>query len=155
MKTATVIAIFVSPEGGKPLREIAETRALPGRGLAGDRYFDKKGTYSNRPGSGREVTLIESEALLAAKGDYAIDFAPGSHRRNLVTCGVALNHLVGKEFTVGAARLRGTRLCEPCTYLGELLNEPRSRLALVHRGGLRCDVVSEGIIKTGDAIVAE
>ena len=153
MTTASVLAIFVAPEGGQTLSEIPETRAVPGRGLAGDRYFDKKGTYSARPGSGREVTLIESEALIAAKGDYAIDFAPGSHRRNLVTRGVALNHLVGQEFTVGTARLRGTRLCEPCTYLGELLHEPRSKLALVHRGGLRCDIVSEGVIKTGDAIV--
>jgi MOSC domain-containing protein YiiM len=155
MSTAAILAIFVAPEAGKPPVEIQETRAVPGRGLAGDRYFDKKGSYSGRPGSGREVTLIESEALAAAKEGYAIDFAPGSHRRNLVTRGVALNHLVGREFTVGTARLIGTRLCEPCTYLGELLNEPRSKLALVHRGGLRCDVVQEGVIKTGDAIVTE
>jgi MOSC domain-containing protein YiiM len=152
MTNPHVVSIHVAPDAGKPLVEVKETRAVPGKGLAGDRYFDKHGTYSGRPGTGREVTLIEAEALEAAKKDYAIELEPGSHRRNVVTRGVALNHLVGREFTVGAARLKGTRLCEPCTYLEELLAVPRSKLSLVHRGGLRCDVVSEGVIKAGDSI---
>jgi len=152
MTQPTVVSIHVAPGAGQPLSEVKETRAVPGKGLQGDRYFDKRGSYSDRPGTGREVTLIEAEAIEAAKKDYAIEFAPGSHRRNLVTRGVALNHLVGREFTVGGARLKGTRLCEPCTYLEDLLKIPRSKLSLVHRGGLRCDVVSEGVIKAGDAI---
>ena len=64
-------------------------------------------------------------------------------------------YLVGREFTVGGARLKGSRLCEPCTYLEEKLAIPRSKLSLVHRGGLRCEVVSEGAIKVGDAIRVE
>ena len=151
MTNPRVLSIHVAAEAGKPLAEVKETRAVPGKGLEGDRYFDKRGTYSARPGTGREVTLIESEALEAAKKDYAIELPPGSHRRNVVTQGIALNHLVGQEFTVGTARLKGTRLCEPCSYLEELLI-PRSKLSLVHRGGLRCDVVSEGVIKAGDSI---
>jgi MOSC domain-containing protein YiiM len=153
MTNPTVVSIHVAPDAGKPLVEVQETRAVPGKGLEGDRYFEKHGTYSDRPGTaGRSVTLIEAEAIEAAKKDYAIEFAPGSHRRNIVTRGIALNHLVDKEFTVGTARLKGTRLCEPCTYLEELLKVPRSKLSLVHRGGLRCDVVSEGVIKAGDVI---
>jgi MOSC domain-containing protein YiiM len=155
MTNPTVVSIHVAPGAGQPLTEVQETRAVPGKGLQGDRYFDKKGTYSERPGTGREVTLIEAEAIAAAKTDYAIELAPGSHRRNIVTRGVALNHLVGREFTVGGARLKGTRLCEPCTYLEEKLAIPRSKLSLVHRGGLRCDVVSEGAIKVGDAVKVE
>jgi MOSC domain-containing protein YiiM len=64
---------------------------------------------------------------------------------------VALNHLVGREFTVGAVLLRGTRLCEPCAHL-EALSAPGVQRALAHRGGLRAEVVAGGTVRVGDAI---
>jgi len=131
---------------------VDEIRATPGQGLEGDRYFQRTGTYSDRPGTGREVTLIESEAVEAAGRDYGLHLAPGEARRNVVTAGVSLNHLVGQEFTVGDARLRGIRLCEPCEHLAELTGQPVVK-ALIHRGGLRADVVSGGLIRVGDAIL--
>ncbi|HYZ82364.1 MAG TPA: MOSC domain-containing protein, partial [Solirubrobacteraceae bacterium] len=75
------------------------------------------------------------------------------HRRNVVTRGVALNDLVGHEFTVGAVRCRGMRLCEPCTVVQRYAGRPVLR-ALVHRGGLRADILSEGEIRPGDEIQA-
>ena len=151
--SATVVSLHIAPAAAAPLTEVGEVRAVAGRGLEGDRYFLGTGKYTKVPGSGRNVTLIESEALEAAKRDYALEFTPGETRRNLVTRGIALNHLVGKEFTVGTARLRGTRLCEPCNYWQELCGKPRARESLVHRGGLRCEIVADGVIKAGDAIV--
>ena len=146
-----VVGIYCTDGAGKPPEPVAEARALPGRGLEGDRYFRRQGTFSQTSGGGREVTLIESEALDALERDYAIRIEAGTARRNIVTRGIPLNHLVGREFTVGPVRLRGVRLCEPCTHL-EKLSIKGVLKGLVHRGGLRADIVSEGTIRPGDPI---
>jgi MOSC domain-containing protein YiiM len=126
-------------------------RAIAGRGLEGDRYFNQVGTYSNRPGTGREVTLIEIEAIEALKRDYDIGLRPGESRRNIVTRGVPLNHLLGREFKVGEVRLRGARLCEPCSHLQKLTQQGVMR-GLIHRGGLRAEILTGGVIRVDDVI---
>ena len=95
--------------------------------------------------------LIESEALAAAASDYRLELPPNETRRNLLTRGVPLNHLVSREFLVGPVRLRGLRLCEPCKHL-EKLTRPGVREALVHRGGLRAQVLTGGTLRIGDVI---
>jgi MOSC domain-containing protein YiiM len=130
---------------------VKEVSAVAGKGLEGDRYSQKTGTYSNRPGPDREITLIEIEAIEALKRDHGIDLQPGDARRNVVTRGVPLNHLVGKEFTLGGVTLRGVRLCEPCTHL-EGLTEKGVLTGLIHRGGLRAQIIKDGTIRVGDAI---
>lgn len=130
---------------------VAEVRAVPGKGLEGDRYFRQTGTYSNYPGPGRDVTLIEIEAIEAMKRDCNIEIAPGESRRNIATHGVPLNHLVGREFEVGEVRLRGVRLCEPCSHL-ERLTQKAVRNGLIHRGGLRAEILSGGTIRVGDEV---
>lgn len=147
----SVVSIHIAPAAAAPLVAIEEVRAVPGKGLEGDRYFKGVGTWSNHPGSGREVTLIESEAQEALKRDYGIELDCGSTRRNLVTRGIALNHLVGREFRVGPVTLKGTRLCEPCSHL-EGLTQKGVKSALVHRGGLRAEVLTGGTIRIGDAV---
>ena len=135
------------------METITHVLVVAGKGLQGDRYHEGIGTYSTHPGSGREVTLIESESLEALRRDYGVDIEPAQTRRNIVTCAVALNHLVGREFTVGEARLRGTRLCDPCARL-ETLSAPGAWRGLIHRGGLRAEVVSGGMIRVGDLVSA-
>lgn len=149
----TIVSIHVAKTGGGPMESITSAFVVAGRGLQGDRYHDGTGTYSNHPGTGREVTLIESEALEDLKRDYGIDIAPGQARRNLVTRAVALNHLAGREFTIGEVRLRGARLCDPCAHL-ESLSARGVLRGLAHRGGLRADVVSGGTIRVGDFVIA-
>jgi MOSC domain-containing protein YiiM len=119
---------------------------VAGRGLQGDRYFDDA-----RDEPGRQLTLIEAEALDALARDYGCALEPGASRRNIVTRGVALNHLVGREFRVGAATLRGVKLCEPCGHLAKL-TVPAVKTGLVHRGGLRAEIVAGGTIRLGDAV---
>lgn len=133
------------------LESVAEARVVPGKGIEGDRYFDGSGTWSNHPGSGREVTLIEIEAIEAIAQESKIALQPGDSRRNLLTRGVPLNHLVGKEFRVGEVRLKGMRLCEPCEHL-EGLTRQGVKAALAHRGGLRAEAISSGTLRTGDTI---
>ena len=153
MSRGTVVGIYCADSAAEPLRSVDSVRALPGKGLEGDRYFRRRGTYSETPGGGREVTLIEIEALEALRRDYKIELEPGAARRNIVTRGVALNHLVGREFSVGGVRLRGVRLCEPCAHL-EKLSRKGVLQSLLHRGGLRADILSEGTIRPGDPVEA-
>ncbi len=64
-----------------------------------------------------------------------------------------LNGLVGSEFTIGKVRCRGMRLCEPCVVVERYSSRSILR-PLVHRGGLRADLLDEGTIRVGDPIQA-
>lgn len=130
---------------------LGEVRAVPGRGLEGDRYFSKTGTYSRHEGADRQITLIEVEALEALDRDYRIQLDPGESRRNVATRGVAVNHFVGRRFRIGEVWLRGLRLCEPCSHMERLSGKP-VRSGLVHRGGLRAEILTEGVIRVGDPV---
>lgn len=151
MWEGTVVAVHIAHEAARPMESVPAVRVVPGRGLAGDRYYHRVGTYSDHPGSGREVTLIEAEALEALERDVKIVLPPGSSRRNITTRGVPLNHLVGRRFAVGEVVLEGTRLCEPCAHL-ERLTQKGVLAAFVHRGGLRATILTEGTIRVGDVI---
>jgi len=149
-----VVAIYTAEVARGPVIARESVEAVPGRGLEGDRYFASQGTFFRGKESlpDKEVTLIEQEALDALAREYRIELSAAESRRNIVTSGVALNHLVGREFTVGGARLRGIRLCEPCDHLERLSGKKLGGLA--HRGGLRAQIVKGGTIKVGDAISA-
>lgn len=149
MEEGSVISISIAPKGGEATAAADEVRAFAGRGLAGDRYFTEQGTFSDTSGTGRQVTLIESEAIDAVVRDCAYKLEYKDSRRNIVTRGVALNDLVGKEFLVGNVRMLGVRLCEPCDIS---FPDGSVRKALVHRGGLRADILNDGTIRVGDGI---
>lgn len=127
---------------------------MPGKGLEGDRYFRGEGSFSKNPGGGRQVTLVASEMLDLLEREHGITLAPAETRRNLLTRGVSLNDLVGKDFQVGGVRMRGVRLAEPCNHL-ERLTQAGVLKGLVHRAGLRADILDEGVLHVGDAIVPD
>jgi MOSC domain-containing protein YiiM len=143
-------AIYVGAERLEPMVAVPEIRAIAGAGLEGDRYCLERGTFSKKLPT-NQVTLIETEALEAAARDYGFEITAQESRRNLLTCGMALNHLVGREFQIGDVRLLGLKLCEPCMHLQQLVGKELIK-ALRHRGGLRAEIVSGGVIKVGDRI---
>lgn len=145
--------ISIAPAGGAPVQLVDEAQALAGLGLTSDRYATEAGTFSENGRGGRDITLVAHEDLVAIQAEgIAIDHA-GS-RRNLLTHGVPLNHLVGRTFRVGEAVLRGVRLCEPCQTLARSSGlGPALTRAMAHRGGLRADVIRDGLIQVGDAIL--
>jgi MOSC domain-containing protein YiiM len=145
-----VISINIAAEAEAPMQSVSEARAVPGRGLEGDRYFDHQGTFS-KPLPDRELTLIEAEAIEAMSCELGVDYGLGDSRRNVVTRGVPLNHLIDKEFWIGEVRARGLRLCEPCSHLQKLSHE-KVLPGLVHRGGLRAQILTEGTIRVGEPI---
>ena len=152
MSEGKVISIHITQAAGGAMKGIESVRAVPGRGLEGDRYFAHTGTYSDTPGTGRDITLIESEQVEGIEREYGIKIGPGESRRNITTLGISLNDLVDKEFKIGEVAVRGMRLCEPCEYVAGLIGDPKALKALVHRGGLRCDILTEGTIRVGDTI---
>lgn len=146
-----LIGIFTAATRGTELQGVERIEAVAGHGLQGDRYFSKTGTFSAKDGPDREVTLIEIEALEGLAREYQIELAPQHARRNLLTRGVALNHLVGKTFKVGNVVLRGIRLCEPCGHLEKLTCKGVEK-GLIHRGGLRAQIVTGGMLEMGAVI---
>ena len=148
--SGTLVSIYTTPDAGAPMESHDEATAVAGSGLVGDRYSAGAGTFSGNEGAGREVTLIAREGIEAANRD-GVTIEPHETRRNLVTEGIDLDELVGRTFAVGEAILVGVRDCPPCAYL-EKVTRPGVRVALDKRGGLRADVVRDGVIRVGDKI---
>jgi hypothetical protein len=148
--TVELIALAAEAEGR--MREVPSAEAVEGRGLRGDRYERGAGTFSNPSGRGYDLTLVEAEGLeeLSAKG---VELSPIEARRNIVVRGIALDDLIGRRFRVGEAECFGQRRCEPCSHLERLTQHGVLR-GLVHRGGLRADILSGGRIRTGDSVEA-
>jgi len=147
----SVEALFIGTKISEPLERVEQVVAVAGHGLEGDRKFRQVDKPALKSGPDREITLIEAEAIEAVSRDYEVSIEPIETRRNVVTRGIALNHLVGKRFRVGEVVLQGIRLCEPCEHL-ESLTRRGVREALVHRGGLRAQILAGGAIRLGDSI---
>jgi len=143
-----VEAIFVASEPGELPAPVERVRAYAGRGLEGNRYYWEDGDAP----PGRGITLIAAEAVdaVALQGDVSIE--PAATRRNVLTRGIDVNNLVGKRFRIGDVECEGVELCEPCGHL-ESMTQPGVIKALVHRGGLNADILSDGEINLGDPVV--
>jgi MOSC domain-containing protein YiiM len=159
MFQGTLEGIFIGRAKAAPLERVGSVRAIAGQGLEGDRYCSGSGTFSKDISktvnkhypADRQVTLIEAEAIEAAAANYEVTIDPAQSRRNLLVRGVPLNHLVGKEFQIGEVRLRGLRLCEPCGHL-EKLTVSGIKTALLHRGGLRAEILADGLLQAGNIV---
>ena len=141
-----VAGLLVAPDAEAPLTRVDSVEAIAGHGLDGDRYAHGRGTFS-APGRGYELTLVEAEVL------DSVELSWEQARRNVVTHGIALNALVGRRFSIGPVECVGRRLAEPCSHL-EKLSRPGILRPLVHRAGLRADILVGGTIAVGDAITA-
>jgi hypothetical protein len=156
-RAGTVEAIVIAAEAEGDTARVERATARAGRGLEGDRYFEQRGTFSNAHGRGHDLTLIEAEVideLTLPEGRLAADEA----RRNIVTRGIDLDALVGKRFMIGEIECFGQRLCEPCAHLERLTaaaGKPGTLRALIHKGGLRADVLTDGEIGVGSAVAAD
>lgn len=142
------------------MQEVIEVFASREFGLAGDRYGMGLGSWSTPGRTHRQVSLIEMEAIIAASIGLAHPFLPIDTRRNIITLGIDLNALVGKEFSFGSARLRGTKLCDPCdrpAILAGRRGDDRKLFAKVfeNRGGLCAEVIGDGLIRIGNPIVCD
>jgi len=150
MSNGTVESIYIASTAQGATLAVGQAVAIPGAGLEGDRYALKLGTFY-KPAPDYELTLIEAEAIEALRRDYQVELTAGEARRNIVTRNVPLNHLVGREFAIGEVRVRGIRLCEPCDHLQKVTGKPVLK-GLLHRGGLRAQILTRGTIRVGDEV---
>jgi MOSC domain-containing protein YiiM len=151
MFRGNLVGIFTAPASGEPMIEHPFIDARVACGLAGDRYATDIARHERGYTKIRHVTLIEEETVTALRRDHDLDVRPILLRRNLVTRGVPLLHLIGRRFRVGDVVLEGTELAEPCQYLADLIDAPVLR-PLVHRGGIRAEIMTGGVLRAGDEI---
>lgn len=146
-------AIYIATHERAPVRSVQRAELVAGAGIVGDRYYHQGGE------PGRNVTLIEAEEIERFNANNHASASPGAPRRNIVTRGIRLNDLVGKEFLIGGVRAVGVELCEPCGTMGGMLATPTLDKAqvvrdFVHRAGLRADLLSSGSVAVGDPVRA-
>ncbi len=151
----SIFRIFIAENAGSEIQSVSSASLIAGKGIEGDRYYLGIGTFSEKlkGNPAVELSLIEKEKIDHFNARYKQDHSYGDFRRNIVTEGFRLNEYVGKEFTIGTIKLKGIRLCEPCSYLAETVNS----LVLPHlvgEGGLRAQIISSGIIEQGDILMA-
>jgi MOSC domain-containing protein YiiM len=146
-----VKAIYIAHEKGEPTFSVDQVHVVPGLGIEGDRYYQILLNPGKTSKPGRELTLIELEAIEYLRDVEGVQITPEQTRRNIITSGIGLNDLVGSEFQIGSVRLRGVRLCEPCQYLADR-TDTRILQSMVHRGGLRVEIITEGFISINDII---
>ena len=147
----TIERIYLAPDPGGTIVEALQILVVAGAGIDGDRYYQAK----DEPG--QNITLVEAEVIDAFNANFGTQHGLSCTRRNLVTRGVRLAPLVGREFMVGSVLLRGVELCEPCLGLGAAMATQGVTPAavvgyLVHRAGIRADVLSSGTIAAGAAV---
>ena len=129
------------PAGEHPMIEVPEVRCLAGRGMEGDRFLDFKEDYKG------QITFFAGEVydeLCARLGVW--DRPPSAFRRNVITRGVDLNTLIGKEFTIQGVPFLGTAECSPCHWQDQAF-APGTEEALQGRGGLRAKILADGILR--------
>jgi MOSC domain len=151
--SGTVAVIALTERATGDMHTVDHTKALANRGLDGDRYAAKAGTFTPATDAARgyDLTLIEAEVLDSFTLPEGRTLGYAEARRNVVTRGINLNALVGRRFRVGNVECLGQRLCEPCSHLERLTTTGALR-GLIHRGGLRADVLSDGEV-TVDAVI--
>ena len=141
-----VIKIGIAKTNSREIQEVNEINLLAGKGIVGDRYFQEKNEDRN------QLTLIESENIDYYNSKFNLKIPYLNFRRNIVTKGIKLNDLVGKELFIGDVKLFGHRLCEPCKYLQDKLNQKKLVKNLLNKGGLRCEILMSGTICLNDKI---
>jgi MOSC domain-containing protein YiiM len=140
--------IIIGPVPEALPQRVERVEVLAGQGPVGDRYFASEPATRK----GKDLTLIEAEALEAFSSETGVELSHEESRRNVMTRGVRLNDLVGKSFRVGEVECVGVELNEPCSHL-EGLTRPGVLKGMTHRGGLRVNVVQSGSISVGDEVV--
>ncbi len=145
--------IYIAADKRDVVVGIEEAILEKDKGIVGDRYhaLAEIAAADGKAAPENQVTLVDKDELDAFLAKHNADLDYGDFRRSIVTSGIDLNALVGKEFVLGEARCLGVELCEPCAYLAASVHKAVLP-DLVHRGGLRAVVVESGKVRPGTII---
>jgi hypothetical protein len=150
----TVEQIFIAERSGQPMRAVDEVIGEAGRGLIGDRHCRPVDAPPLAPRDRvPDVSLVEAEVLESLRAEHGIELPPSDTRRNILTRGIRLSDLIGRQFRLGGLLCEGVEICEPCIHVQQKVGKPILK-PLVHRGGLRARIVASGTVHVGDAVEA-
>ena len=141
-----VLKLGITENSNQKIKEVKTIDVLANKGIIGDRHFHNYNDPYN------QISLIESESIDNYNIKFGLNISYIDFRRNIITKGVRLNHLVGKKFKVCTVELEGIDLCRPCKHLSEHLNQNNIMKELLRKGGLRCQILSSAKINIGDQI---
>ena len=141
-----VSKICITNKSAEEMEDVNTVEVIASKGIVNDRYFNENNDQA------LQITLIESENIDYYNQISETNIPYISFRRNIITKGIQLNDLVGKEFLIGNVKIKGHRLCAPCRYLQEMLKQKNLVKKLLNRGGLRCEILTDGIISVNDPI---
>ncbi len=141
-----VSKICTTNKSAEEMKDVNTVEVIASKGIVKDRYFNENNNQDI------QITLIESENIDYYNQISETNIPYISFRRNIITKGIQLNDLVGKEFLIGNVKIKGHRLCAPCRYLQEMLKQKNLVKKLLNRGGLRCEILTDGIISVNDPI---
>ena len=138
--------ICITKKSGDLMQDIESIEVIKNKGIINDRYFDDNNEKD------LQITLIESENIDYFNSVSGTKIPYIEFRRNIITEGIRLNNLVGKELMIGNVKIKVHRLCDPCRYLQEKLNQKNLVKNIINKGGLRCEILSDGKISINDVI---
>ena len=141
-----VSRICITNKSAEEMQDVNTVEVIASKGIVNDRYFNENNNQA------LQITLIESENIDYYNQISETNIPYISFRRNIITKGIQLNDLVGKEFLIGDVKIKGHRLCAPCRYLQEMLKQKNLVKKLLNRGGLRCEILTDGVISVNDPI---
>ena len=141
-----VSKICFTNKSAEEMQDVDTVEVIASKGIVTDRYFKENNDQA------LQITLIESENIDYYNQISETNIPYISFRRNIITKGIQLNDLVGKEFLIGNVKIKGHRLCAPCRYLQEMLKQKNLVKKLLNRGGLRCEILTDGIISVNNPI---
>ncbi len=141
-----IFKLGITKINNQKIEEVDRAELLSGKGIVGDRHFHENNSVRS------QVTLIESENIDYYNNKFKTNYSYLDFRRNVVTRGIELNNLVGKSLYIGSVEITGHDLCRPCKHLEEMLQGKNIIKEFLRRGGLRCEILTSGIINIGDEI---
>ncbi len=141
-----VFKIGITKSNDQSIKEVKQISLLAGMGIVGDLHFHECNDAR------KQLTLIESENIDYYNKNFNLNIPYLSFRRNIITKGIQLNELVGKKLLIGKVELKGIDLCRPCKNLQEMLRQNNIIKEFLKKGGLRCEILNNGIINVGDFI---
>ena len=143
-----VFKIGITKSDDQRIKEVKQISLISGKGIFGDLHFHEFNDAR------KQLTLIESENIDYYNKNFNLNIPYLSFRRNIITKGIQLNELVGKKLSIGKVELKGIELCRPCKNLQEMLRQNNIIKEFLKKGGLRCEILNNGIINVGDLIKA-
>ena len=143
-----IVKLLISQDIKSPMQNVNQIVLQEGKGIFGDRYYYNRGTFSKegKVEAHRDVTLIEQERIDTFNDEFETAVPYEEFRRNIVVSNCDLNSLVDKEFQIGDVILKGIQLCEPCKYLSKQINNEHFVKKMLHKAGLRAQIIRGGNI---------